>query len=546
VFAQPLRPSLDTLVRNLDRDPVRSKRLIRQFVDEDQAAFLRSAIQLLAADTDSRGARHIVAVIVEAGLLLPALYNPLLTRERALALAQAAASIDPTIDVALARTLADDVSAAQSSGEFDQHARLMEILAAISDGVRIFPSLVRLLRHTNPHIRSKAVLMIGRGNRSAKWVRQRLADTDPRIRANAAEALWGVDTEEARELLQSLVRDCNNRVAGNAILGLYRLGDCSMVQEIIALARHESAMFRATAAWIVGETGDPRFTETVAGLLRESNTVVRKRAFAALGSLRASVAQAVNGPRWRLSARLLDSDPAKRRILLGVVAGPKLLATQISVSEDGVPVVRYRVADRPLPETMSVVFIAPRSAPLPTFQCLKWKRASDLWTTLHYVREMSSPPPAYVSLRFQSNPEEDRVPPAADCLDVWHSLMLAVTPESGSVAGKRHVILFSNAHDRPSPGDMVRAAVIAGQAFVQVISSAPDPTLEEFCRAVGGVFRLDSEDALVESYLALFGRYEISYQAVNPDARVLKIRTHGPGMSAETTVTTSSPTPAES
>src|SRR5205085_1468063 len=109
----------------------------------------------------------------------------------------------------------------------EQHARLMEILAAISDGARIFPSLVRLLRHPNPHIRSKAVLMIGRGNRSPKWVRQRLADTDSRIRANAAEALWGVNNDEAREILQSLVHDSNNRVAGNAILGLYRLGDCS-------------------------------------------------------------------------------------------------------------------------------------------------------------------------------------------------------------------------------------------------------------------------------------------------------------------------------
>ena len=109
----------------------------------------------------------------------------------------------------------------------------------ISDGARIFPFVVRLLRHANPHIRSKAVLMIGRGNHSPRWVRERLADTDPRIRANAAEALWGVETAEARELLQSLVHDSNNRVAGNAILGLYRLGDYSMIPEIAAMARHE-------------------------------------------------------------------------------------------------------------------------------------------------------------------------------------------------------------------------------------------------------------------------------------------------------------------
>src|SRR5581483_2076277 len=135
------------------------------------------------------------------------------------------------------------------------------------------PSLVRLLRHPNPHIRSKAVLLIGRGNRSPKWIRQRLVDTDPRVRANAAEALWGVGTEEARDLLHSLVGDSNNRVAGNAVLGLYRLGDCAMITEILELAVHESAMFRATAAWVMGETGDPRFTEALAALLRDPQPV---------------------------------------------------------------------------------------------------------------------------------------------------------------------------------------------------------------------------------------------------------------------------------
>jgi hypothetical protein len=523
------------LVRNLDRDAVRSKRLIRQLLDEDRAAFLRNALQVLRNEIDSPGAQHLVGLLVANGLLLPVLCDPALGRERALAFAQAAAHLDPDVDLALARALADN------AGETEHHARLMEILGVISDGIRIFPSLVRLLRHPNPHIRSKAVLLIGRGNRSPKWIRQRLADTDPRIRANAAEALWDVRTAEARELLQSLVRDSNNRVAGNAILGLYRLGDPAMIPEIAAMARHDSALFRATAAWVMGETGDPRFTETVAGLLREPNAVVRKRAFAALGSLRAAAGQAARGPRRRLSARLLESDPGKRRVMLSVEGCPSLLPTQVLVAEDGEPVLRYRVVERPLPETISVVFLVPRSNQNPAAACLPWKRPQDLWASICYAGKAQ--PVADVSLRFHSTPEAvaamlERVPPAADCLDLWSSLHAAVSPDAGG--GKRHVIVFSDPAERPAPVEELRTAVAAGQAFVQVISTGSDPVLEDFCRSVNGIFRLSSDDTAADAYLTLTGRYEVSFQPLNPAARALRIRALG----AETSVPIPSPSPA--
>jgi HEAT repeat protein len=504
-------------------------------VEQDPAAFLRHALHLFRADLDSPSAGHLAAILVENGLLLAALSDPALPRETALTLAHAATRVEPNLDLILARSLADDLAAAAS----DRHTRLMEVLGVISDGVRIFPALVRLLRHPNPHVRSKAVLLIGRGNRSPKWLRQRLSDTDPRIRANAAEALWGVNTDDARELLQSLMRDANNRVVGNAVLGLYKLGDSSMIPEIVALARHESAMFRATAAWVMGETGDPRVTEVVAGLLREPNVVVRKRAFAALGSLRAAVSQAARGPKWRISARLLESEPGKpRRLLLGVPGGPALLPTQVFVSEDGEPVLRYRMVERPLPETMSVVFVIPQTGPNPAAGCLPWKRPLDLWACLHYDPDLAEHARrADIGVRFQSTLSFD--PPPAECLDLWDSLALAVSPDAGG--GKRHVIVCAARADRRPPPDELRGAVAAGQALVQIVSDAPDPVLEDFCRSVNGVFHIGAAE---QAYLTLSQRYEVSYQPVKSDVTVLKVRAHGPGMLVETTIATSSPTRA--
>src|SRR5581483_9230448 len=133
-LADPLRPNLEALARNLDRDPVRSKRLIRQYLEEDRAAFLRGAIQILKTQMDSSGAQYLLSLLIGGGLLLTALCDPALSRDAALAIAREAIRIDPAVDVALARTLADAVAVAGDTGPNDQHARLMEILGAISDG----------------------------------------------------------------------------------------------------------------------------------------------------------------------------------------------------------------------------------------------------------------------------------------------------------------------------------------------------------------------------------------------------------------------------
>src|SRR5437899_3333086 len=83
----------------------------------------------------------------------------------------------------------------------------------------------------------------------------------------AIEALWGVDTPEVRAFLHAAARDPDNRVVGNALMGLYRLEDASAVPALLKMTSHESRRFRATAAWVMGETKDARFTKALAGML---------------------------------------------------------------------------------------------------------------------------------------------------------------------------------------------------------------------------------------------------------------------------------------
>jgi HEAT repeat protein len=218
--------------------------------------------------------------------LVDTLCDPALNREQAMAVARVAARIDSATDVNLAKYLADR-EASNPSVRSAQMMRLMEIMVAISSFPRILPALMRMARHPDPHVRSKAVLMIGRGNPGAGWLQNRFAEPDPRIRANTVEALWGTDTAEVRGVLIAAAQDDNNRVAGNALLALYTLGESTAEPELRKMAGSQFPAFRATSAWVMGEIAEPRFAAVLARLVGDPSPMVRKRAFSALGKIAA-------------------------------------------------------------------------------------------------------------------------------------------------------------------------------------------------------------------------------------------------------------------
>ena len=555
--AEESRLRLSTLVRHFDRDADSSRKSIRDLVERDPESFYTGAIEILKEHDDSRGSQFVVAMLASYDLLLRALCDPAFTREQAIELARAAARVDPMTDVGLARRLADSATAPDSAMSADRAGRAMELLAEISDGTRILPSLMRLMRHSNPYVRSKAVKLVGRGG-SVKWVRGRLAESDPRIRANAIEALWGVDNEEARELLLAATRDGNNRVAGNALLALYRLGDCSMIPEILKMADHGSALFRSTAAWVMGETGDERFTEVLAKLLRESNAAIRTRAMKSLGRIKAAMAQSRQGSHYLATGIMLDCDPQKRRLQLSVTSTDgaqylKILPTQVLLCEDGRQVIQYKVTERPEPDAMSVVFVFPRTGipgtsawTVAALNCLNWKRSSDLWAVETYTADNAvaggDASTGVEGPRFSACPDlitaALRTPaPRPDCAEFWRSIWNAVRPDQGQSRGKRHVIVFSDAPPERSPGDGLISAVIASRCIVQVISTVANANLQRFCQKAGAGFKAaDTGEGVTReielAYLNLLARYEIGYSSSAP-VSVLKIRISTPDGWAE-------------
>jgi hypothetical protein len=532
------------LVASVSAGEAGNQQRIEELLGDDPDLFCRGALEVLRTQEQSRGLRFLVGLLVANDLLEPLLCEGSLQVEH----------------------LVEGVTAGTRPLLAANASRLLDILARVSDGTRILPSLSRLLHSTDAGLRSKAALIMGRSNRSATWVQSRMGDADPRLRANAVEGLWGVQTEEARDLMLAALRDANNRVVGNALYGLYAVGESASLVETIKLAGHPDAVFRATAAWVMGETGDPRFREPVAQLLRDPHPMVRSRALRSVAQIKAAVARVATGQPWRLSSLMLETmaagpKPTRRlQVAVGTAAGaePALRAIHFMLSEDGLPVLNYHVTVRPSPPPMSVVFLFPRGGeaeepPWVTgaLGCLAGKRSSDLWAYLPWrPAGGASPaaPAAQANEEFPFTPNHEalensfrRMTQRADCGDMWQTLWRALRAESSLARGKRHVIVFAAEQVRGVAGPGLVATVGASRGIVQVISCVSNPALEDLCEKtrISYTHAPAAEQiiaAIEEAYLNLNARYEIGYQPLSQEARELKIRIQCPTGWGETTL----------
>jgi HEAT repeats len=547
---------LELLLAGFDRDATEGREQIRGLLKRDPQAFQEGIARVVKCSrSSSRALQFAVGLLAEEDLILPTLCDPSLDLEGAISLARTAMQVDPAMDVTLAKKLAD----ATARGEPVRNAgRVMDILGEISNGNRITSSLMRLWRSSDAQMRSKAVLLIGRSSRSVHWAQSRLAEADPRIRANALESLWGVDTAEAKAVLRASARDGNNRVAGNALFALYAMGDTAAISDLTKMAVSESPLFRSSAAWAMGESGDPRFSETLGRMIGETNAAVRKRAFLDLSRLKAA-AKARQGREWLVGGRMLAGSETMRQF--GFEASPtdggeppELLPTQLILSEDNRPVAQYQVEAYPPPEALAVTILFPHigdSAIPPWVQgaidALRWKRPCDLWRVTFYLPSdepaQGTPDLPQFTLEGPAAAAALREPPArSGCPPFWdgvrNSIQAANTPEC---SGHHLVVFIQSAPAAPEELSAIVAAAAASNTSVQVISLAPSAPLEELCRRTRGGFRLAASERelprLVEkAHLALIPRYLVSYSPFTAGAREINIRVFDPTGWGETTV----------
>jgi HEAT repeat protein len=529
---------LQKLIQDFEKAPASSSRQMRELLEADRKQFVPAALATLRQPAENRGYRYLIALLAGNDLLVRCVCDRSLSLPTAVTLARIGMQMDPALDTALARA----VMASEGGRAEAEAVRTLDILGEVSDGTRLVPVLTQLLQHPGPRVRSKAALLIARRNKSSRWVEQRWGETDPRVRANLLEGLWGIDGEGPRHMLREACRDPNNRVAGNALLGLHRIGDTRSIVLCMDMAAHADPRFRATAAWMMGESGDPRFMPALGRMMTDDSQMVRARAFRSLARIRKRIAAVESAGRLGVyvheACRLADGIHRVRVAVMDAAGGDTVAAlppTAFVVWEDGQPVFSYDVNRRPAPAMVSVGFGLPRrpSAALTRaeetlLECLKQKRPNDQWAITSYSAEPALPGaeqaigavPHFFSKAAMLKAQIEKPVSRAEAVTGLAEAARLLLAGAATLAGERHLVLIGAPGDEPAPDlDVVRGRARHNGIVVHGLALAGGgmPVLEALATATGGrLMRVEREEelrgVLLRLLCGLHYQHEIQYR----------------------------------
>lgn len=564
-------------------NPVSAGMAMRRLLESNREEFFLSSLPYLrlAQDQEMRGSsgaqgfNYLLTLLLMNDLILEQLTNTsLFSFAEAVSLARQLLRIEPLLDIKMVRTLLDtkDIS---SREEFERKAnsergiRLLEIMAAISDGARILPVMAQLLQHPDSRVRSKAALLVGRSNKNYRWVEQRMTEDDPRVRANAIESLWDVDSEGTRHVFWAATADPDNRVAGNAVYGLYKLGEPASIPLLLQMMEHAQADFRVTAIWIMGETGDPRFLPVLARVMGDSESQIRAAVFRAIGRLKQGMAKFSTSAPLDINVGQVETAPdgwlqLPISVSLPNTPGqtsqgvPGLKPTQFVIYDDTTLVSEYEVSEKTLGEALTIAFALPRTVDMDGLlhrnleqafsQTMHRKRKNDAWVTLRYLCEKEREQPAVtlvgtpvasrnrsgilninqaLQLQPQAQPEQLAIPPDLRFSTEPEAILSAVSSPGSRLSsapnlaqaarilvstvapmrGSRHVILMHQpGAPQPTPTECNEIVRAARSAKTRIHVISPEPVL-----ALGEVCARTAgvvvERPLEELSLALEGLY---------------------------------------
>ncbi|HEV8042488.1 MAG TPA: HEAT repeat domain-containing protein [Bryobacteraceae bacterium] len=350
-----------------ERDTV-GKQSLSQLLVSDPRAFGASAIVVLAKSQPSPGVRFLVHLLMKGKLLPAGLLDLRMTDTRqALAALQAVAAngtnLQPMLELALNRVLQDQSSPENSN----RILRVMELLAVIAPPVFWNSFQLELMAHPDKLVRSKAALLIGRSGRNSAWIGRRFMDRDARVQASAVEALWALEANESRPLLLTAAKSKHNRVAGNALLGLYRIAELKAIRMLLDMARQrEAPAFQISALWAIGEAQDPRFLPFLMQQFKALDGKARLAVTRAMASIRRreKLNEQAGIIRFRVSQASVTAE-GKRSFALVLWSEPPrdlsaLTPLDFALWEGGQLVEDYQVKLLGAPAALAAGFVAPR------------------------------------------------------------------------------------------------------------------------------------------------------------------------------------------
>jgi hypothetical protein len=337
---------------------------LRQLAEASPQVFAMVACGLMRDVKDTQNYRYLLALLNSRGQLIQVL-QMLSAKDpgAAGAATNLAMRLIPGFDRLLVRgqepRVQPDGAKPVDAGEF-----LQGVLQTVDASLQLLSAVEAELRVRDPRVRSRMSLLAGRVARLWEQFGDLQDDTDPRVRANAVESLWGIDSAMARAAFDRAMGDPNHRVRANALVGLYLLGDPQSLTGLLEMGRNPDALVRAAAAWAMGRTGDARFEPPLQELRRspDRNPMVIRNALLSISRLQRSEA---TSPHEALRIHLLSRASTLRSRTLAIhvetesgQAAPSLSPTHVQVWGDGGPVWNYRISPVP-PDPRPLTLLLP-------------------------------------------------------------------------------------------------------------------------------------------------------------------------------------------
>jgi HEAT repeat protein len=550
--------SIAPLLEGFSDRPTAVKDELKTYATCDPSGFREEALQLIKKGGDDAARRYVLQLLLKHAQLAAYLADPEQSiTEDAIAAAKTALALGVPLDAALENILQGIV---KDSGAGPTIVRLIDLFAALSLGKIVLRLQKELVAHPDLQVCSRAVFELVKAGKGAALVAQTLLQGDPRVQANAVEALWGVTDKSATPVLMIAAKSPHHCVAANGLVGLYRQGVLDSIPQLLRMAAHQNPAHRESAIAAIGQTGDPRFLPYLTSEFAKTEGKEKLGIVRALSRIRKHCRDADGTGKVIITpyeSQILP-DGARRIVVSLWVPDQDLAAispTQFAIWEENELVTRYSTQCLASPPLLILGFAVPRFVSIadPYAEavahalnaCVELKRSTDPWCLERYlvdeqsrtaVKEKSSlastDDHSPLGLHMKNHrgfitdgaffreaiKEPGRRERAA--LDAG-AVIDKLVDTTSRLSGPRHLFVFFDPQDI-SDNAIRRLATSLKNEPVTLHGFAPssgaDSTaLRELCAGTNqGTFQSlaleQLEGAVKETYLGLLDRYEIVYR----------------------------------
>ena len=244
--------AVTSLLENFSHKNRDAGRRLEALLSADSGAFQQAVVQYLLNGGQQQSLHLLIWLLQRKGKLLDLLLNPqLASLEDSIIVAKIINKLTDQLDVQLAQVLKEAPD--------ELAARILRLLAEISDSNRTLPLLTITLREESPELRSKAAFVFVRHCHNSLFIKYALQDSDPKVRASALEGLGLSDYPVDPAAFLDALADADVSVQSQALVACYRKGERKRALQLVAdMSRHEESAFSSGGGMGHGRDGARR------------------------------------------------------------------------------------------------------------------------------------------------------------------------------------------------------------------------------------------------------------------------------------------------